>query len=448
MKKLSDSFIIELMKACLCDPKVFDTCYLHVQYTFFPTKEQKEVYKYITDYYDLHGKCPTIGIINQSFGDANKEVTSLLATIKKTVPPSSDELLTTLETFIKRTRFVHIFEKTGNLYTQGKQDEAIAILTKEAQAITEFSIKDNAYTTIFGGFDKRHSLRQQKGLDVLMERVSFGIDEMDHTFRGGGRKGTSALVLARSGRGKSTFLRWAGTTCARRGGIVVHFQGEGTEEECLEDYDACWTGTNKFDMEVGSIPADKMEKIYRARQNVINNKGEIYVYAAEQFDSFSIEKAREILKDIYKKHGRIDEIIFDYLEIFTVKGRYGNDSHGERKRRSDIADKMTDLAVEFKSFVLTATQANDIKEVLYNNAEYVMTRSDISEFKNMIKPFSMFFTFNQTDEEYDQGIMRIWCDKARRQKSNVLFKIYQNLSTGRFYDRNRTLKFFYSGEAA
>lgn len=446
MKKLSDSFIVELIKACLTDPKVFDICYLHVQYTYFPNKEQKEVYKYITDYYDIHGKCPTVGLISQSFGDTNKEVTSLLASIKKAIPPSSNELIATLEIFIKRTRFVYIFEKTGSFYTQGKQDEAIAMLTKEAQSISDFSIKDNIYTTVFKGFSERHSARQQKGDSVLLERVSFGIDEMDHVFRGGGRKGTSALVLARSGRGKSTFLRWAGTTCSRRGGIVVHFQGEGSEEECLEDYDACWTGTNKFDMEVGNIAPEKLDKIERARQNIINNKGEIYVYAAEQFDSFSIEKAREILQDVYKKHGRIDQIIFDYLEIFTVKGKYGNDSHSERKRRGDIADKMTDLAVEFKAFVVTATQANDIKEVLYNNNEYVMTRSDISEFKNMVKPFSMFFTFNQTDDEYDQGIMRIWCDKARRQKSNVLFKIYQNLSTGRFYDRNRTLKFFYSGE--
>lgn len=72
-----------------------------------------------------------------------------------------------------------------------------------------------------------------------------------------------------------------------------------------------------------------------------------------------------------------------------------------------------------------------------------MTRYDISEFKGAVKPFSYFGTLNQTKDEYEAGIMRIFNDKIRKKKAKQVIRICQAYEFDRFYDRNRTIKEFY-----
>ena len=92
---------------------------------------------------------------------------------------------------------------------------------------------------------------------------------------------------------------------ARLGRRVVHFQGEGTEKECLDAYDAGWTSINLHDIEFGAIPENKKMKIVKAQRDILSNGGEIYVYASESFDSMSIDGSRDILLDIVSLHGHV-----------------------------------------------------------------------------------------------------------------------------------------------
>ena len=92
---------------------------------------------------------------------------------------------------------------------------------------------------------------------------------------------------------------------------------------------------------------------------------------------------------------------------------------------------------------LAAIQANDIKPEKWDSPDYVMTRSDIGEHKGALKPFSYFCTFNQTVDEYNNGIMRIHNDKFRKYKAGQTFKIAQSMRNARFYDSQRTLNFFW-----
>jgi hypothetical protein len=198
------------------------------------------------------------------------------------------------------------------------------------------------------------------------------------------------------------------------------------------------------DIEAGIMPEAKLGKILKAQSDIISNGGEIYVYASESFDTMSIEACREILLDIKQLKGDIDLVLFDYLEIFTVKGQFGNSETGERKRREDIANKITNIAVELKCATIAATQSMDVSPQLYNNEEFVMTRTHASEFKNIIKPFSQFVTLNQTDDEYENSVMRLWADKFRKyKKTTKVIRIFQSLNNSRFYDAQRTLELLY-----
>lgn len=444
--QLSKDFVFELIKLCLIDDKSLSICQTYLKYQYLPLAPQKKIFKYILDGYAISGKAPTIGMIQQTY-HTDLEVTNILSRVKKLVIEKDhyDEILVTFEVFIKDSRFRILYDRIGDLYNEGKMDDAIKLLADESKAINEFQIKSTLYTTVFSGFAQRNEKRQKEGDSILLEKLTYGIHGLDDPTRGGMNKGTSTLILARSGVGKSTFLRWIGLCNARLGRRVVHFQAEGTEAECLEAYDAGWTSIALHDIEFGNIPDGKKDKILKAQRNIVAGGGEIYVYASESFDTMSIEACRDILIDIESIHGKVDLVLYDYLEIFTVKGQYGNSEAGERKRREEVANKMTNTAVEFKCAVVTATQANDIAPEKYNSEDFVMTRTHISEFKGCVKPFSNFLTLNQTDDEYDAEVIRIWVDKFRKHKKPAKpITHYQSRKNGRYYDSKRTLETFYT----
>lgn len=446
--KLSADFTAELAKACLYSTKILEICRTHLKYHFLQSEAEKKIFKYIYEYTDINSQVPTIGIMGQTFG-RDQDVLSFLKRVKDATIAKDqyDNMLVSLEEYIRRSRFIHVYETVGTLYSKGKHDEAIAALSKESQEIQNFALKETYYTTIFKGFEERQIKRERSEKDkALLERCTFGIHEADMITHGGPNKGTSVLLLARSGVGKSTAMRWIGLSNARLGKRVVHFQAEGTEEEVEDAYDAGWTGINTRDIEEGIIPDDKQQLIQLTRERLMATGGEIYVYASESFDSMSLNKCRDILIDVERLYGKVDMVIFDYLELFTVKGQYGSSEASERKRREDIANKITNVATEFKCVTVTATQANDIKMEKYNNPEFVLTRSEIAEFKGCLKPFSVFATLNQTDDEYDQGIMRWHFDKLRKYKKGQTIRFYQALDCGRFYDSKKTIETFYDPE--
>lgn len=444
--KLSPTFVAELCKACLTNTRIIDICVLHLKYHYLENDGQKQVFKYIIDLYQTTEALPTLGVIAQNFS-ANKDVLSFLNEVKeaKINKEEGELLLEQLENFIKHSRFIEIFNTTHDLYQEGKREDAIEYMSHESLAVNEFSIKQKYYTTVFKDYGDRNDQRIVRAKETKNSRgkIPTGIRELDETIFGGWRRKTSALFLGKSGQGKSTALRWFGIAAARTGHIVVHFQIEGSEDECLEGYDAAWTATKLTDFDsqqYGDIDEKTQKLVEKARKDITTKfNGEVIVYATESFDALTVEKSREVLNDVVDIYGRVDLIIYDYLEVMETATHYKD----ERKRREKIANNITNIAIEFDAASITATQANDISPENEKNPDFVMTRHHISEFKGCLKPFSYFITFNATPDEYRNDTMRLYCDKFRRYKAGKTITIAQKKDIGRFYESERTLQTFY-----
>ena len=454
--RLSGNFIAELCKACLTNSKVLETCSKYLKYNYLETNAQKEVFRYILESHSVGAVIPTIGVIAQNFG-GDREIISFLEQVKK-IQVNKDEcdlILEQLEKFIKNSRFVEVYNNTYSMFQEGKKEQAVSYMASESTKINEFTIKDEYFSTVFGDYQKRQNQRVREAalnsssIDIRTNKIPSGIRELDETILGGFRRKTSVLILGQSGQGKTTCLRWFGISAARTGNRVVHFQIEGSESECLTGYDAAWTGTNlrKYDdLEItGEFEQDEqlLKAIEKTRKSIVDElRGEIYVYAAESFDSLTIERCREILKEIVASSGPVDEVIFDYLEVMETSSYKGSHTD-ERRRREKLANLITNIAIEFNCVTITATQASDINPKDLTNEQFVMTRHHISEFKGCLKPFSYFMTLNATPEEYKRDIMRIYCDKFRKHKAGRTITIAQQKDAGRFYESGRTLENFY-----
>ncbi len=443
MQQIDQNFLIELFKACLISRSILDITIKHLKYQYLPNKHYKALFEKIVQQYELTNIEPTIGVLSQSFSK-DEEVLKILHKVRNvSIGDKKEIILDTFEKFLINAKFVDLYTRIGVMHNEGNQEKAIEILEKEGIEIANFSIKDTLYHRIFADFSSRQQLRSEKAKDITNLKVPYSIHGTDYYSYGGINLGTSACILGRSGAGKSTFLRWVGGSAARLGYKVVHFQGEGTEDECFDMYDAMWTGTNLDDMEFGNIDPVKVKAILKTQKDILARGGDVYIKASESFDELSINDCRDIMEEIQKIHGKIHLAVFDYAELFSVKGKYYNSESGERKRREDISNKITNIATLFNCGSLTATQANDIKPDKWNDPNFVLTRSDISEFKGFIKPFSSFITINQTADEYDSGLLRIHHDKFRKKKSGQTITIAQSLDNSRFYDAKKTLDLFW-----
>ena len=438
--KLSNDFVTELLKACLLDKNVLEICKEHLKFTYLSFEPHKLIFQEVVAYYDLHEKLPEIGILSERL-KKKEGVAPILAEIKKSNKPDTEGLLLEFESFIKMNVFVEGYDKLADLYNDGKTDLAYDTLTKLGEKINSFSVtQGKMFAKVFEDFEDRHRTRIQKTEAELSEGLAplrLGIPPLDYFHKGRLAHGDTVLFLAQSGVGKSLALRWVGMANARRGRRVVHFQAEDTKELCLEQYDALWSGIKMDDIRTGNIDSETIDRLRSGLKTLRHTKGEIIVEAYEKFGGASMLDCRHKLLEIEKQYGKIDVIIWDYLEKFEPGDgkKYSTNNEGERNRRRAVGDKIKNLCMEFMALGVTATQASSVKREFLNNPDWYMTRENVADFKAIVDPFSYFYTFNQTEDEYKEEYMRIYIDKMRKATKGQLVPIYMSRDNGRFIDK-------------
>lgn len=449
-EQLSDSFLDELFKLCFYKKDVLDIVTQHLQYSYIPLelKGYKMILKALTSHFKTTNNIPSLGKVAQD--NQNEAVTSILERLQKINLPDTEETLITLEKYIKRVRFQQLYIKVADLYNEDKQEEAINLQAEESVKIVNFCLKQDTdyFADVFENFSDRDDHRFQNyhaNLGNTLKKVPFGIDYIDAHTDGGSEEGETDCFLGRSGSGKTKWLRYRGVSAARRGLRVLHIQGEGSKEECMDGYDATWTAIYKRELKRGDIDPIKFKKLDKIIRDIKNKNGGIKVKAFEQFDTATMRDVRQAVLDYIKVVGHPPHlIILDYLELFDPGDgkRYSTSTDGEKMRREASARKFKNICNEFGCRGATATQANDISPNDYNRIDWVMTRHNVSGAKGLIDSFSYFFTWNVASDEYKNKTGRLYVDKMREYEAQQVIRIATAFDRDRFYDRTRTLDLF------
>jgi DnaB helicase-like protein len=438
--RLSGNFLNELAKLCLTSKDTAEVIKTHLSYAFIKGQEYKQLFKYIFDYLGAHDKLPTMGMISQELPQTS-EMLGILSQVRETsVVDSRQQILTSFEKYIKKNRCLQLNEELKELYNKQEHEKAFELQMTESKAIYDFSLSSQLHSRIFADFDKRQA--ERAGRDFSTVKYPIGIPAFDYHTYGGIELKTSLLGVGRSGAGKSTLLRHIGNRLAWAGLSGVHFQAEGGKEEVQNAYDSMWTGVPIHDIKKGELNGKDIDLIERARKAFMAHCGEIYVISYEQFDTASIAMARQQLIEL-RKTVDIKWAMFDYLELFDPGDgrRYGTNGEGERSRKAAVAKKIVNIATEFDMFTATVTQASDIEKKDWDNPNFVITRSDISNLKATIDPFSWVLSLNQTMDENDNDIMRLYEDKLRHypiKSWEAVYHVAQDRAMGRFVNLAET----------
>lgn len=438
---LATNFVVELIAAALERRTVFEIVKQYLKFSYLQEEAEKKLWQWVTKRYDLTGKVPTIGQIQQQFVDDERVLEKLeeIGDVEIDENGGYELIIDSFEKFIKKMKFLEVNDKIADTYNRGDKEGAWELFVKSAEDFSKFSIQDAKFETVFGDFAERQAKRKSEDWNFRY-KIPTGIDELDYRLggeNGGAETGECVLWLGDSGAGKSQVLVSVGISAARQGFRVAHFQLEGTKEQCLNRYDAAWTGTLYQDVKLGNITAKKMEVTKRIIKKL--RKSDIIVSSEETFNAKTLNDVRREVKEMEKTYGKIDVIIIDYLELLEVGDGHNYTPHEERFRQAKLAKGMKMLAMEFNAVVHTATQSSSIGEEQKNDPEFVITRAQLSEDKGKIRPFDIFITINQTRDESKEEIMRLHTDKLRDYKNGDPIHICNNFAYARFYDRKRTL---------
>ena len=448
---LSESFLYELFKLCFLKKSIIEIVREHLKYQYLPKelKELKLILQSILSQYEITGNLPTYGITSQQL-ISNLDVQTALDKIKNSDIADTELILKQLFQFIKDAKFQIVFQQAVENYNNDKKDDALDIFIKGAEEIANYSLKstDGQFIKVFQDFDKRikESQRMKETGEDFKEKIPFGIDALDIVSQGGIDKGDIVLWIMRSGVGKSTALRWSGMYCCRLGYDVLHIQLEGGKKEVFDKYTQIWTGSSYSDIKWGNIPKEKQLSIEKTISNLKERNRDLYIYSFEKFGEASMTDVRDLLIEYNKIKGKFpDLLILDSLDLISsgVHKKIDTDPAYKKEKLQSSAQRFKDLCVEFNMAGLTATQTSNVPKVNWNNPDFTISREHTEGDRTLVKPFSFVFTGNQTEEEEKKGYARIYLDKVRFYKnSERVFPICQHYDTGKFYDKNRTLREF------
>ena len=439
--RLSSELITELFYASLHKRYVFDILKQYLKFSYLQVEAEKKLWKHIVDRQSRTGRVPTVGQLQQTFID-DEAVLALIENVRDVEIADEDipSLIKSLETYIRQMKFLEANDKIADAYNDGKKEKAYNILINAAEEISHFSIQDVKYDRVFSDFQKRQLERRSTDWNYRY-KIPTCIDELDFLLggqNGGPETGEAWLWMGISGAGKSQCLVHLGISAARQGYRVVHFQLEGTREQALARYDSAWLGGVYQDVKVGNISDTKMKMAQRVVAKL--GKSDITVVAVEEFGGMTVPEMRKELKEIERIYGKVDVILWDYLELAELGDGHSYSMNEERFRQMKLAQQAKMLAMEFNAVVHVATQANGIAPELLNDPDYVITRYNLAEAKGKVNPMDGFVTMNFTSDERKDEIMRLYLDKAREHKAGDIIHICNNMMYSRFYDRKRTLE--------
>jgi len=441
--KLAENLIIEIFAYALNRRNTFEIMVAHLKYQYLQNEVEKKFWQFLTENYLKTNRVATVGQIQQNFLK-DDDVLELLSDIKDVdidEKTGHETIIEEFENFVMFLKLVDYNEQIVKTYNRGDKHKAVALFKNFALDISKFSIKENKFETVFSDYKTRQFKRKSEDNSYRF-RIPTMIDGLDYRLggnNGGVETGECVLWTGDSGSGKSQAMVHLGIMSARQGYRVAHFQLEGTREQCLNRYDAAWTGTMYHDMKKGDVDFEKEKMLNKVIERLRRN--DIIVSSEERFGGKTLADLRNELREMEKIHGKVDVIIIDYLELLEVGDGHNYSPSEERFRQTKLARAMKMIAMEFNCVVHTNTQATSIPEEQKNDPDFVITRYNLSEDKGKIRPFDIHITINQTADERKEQRMRLHTDKLREHASGEQITIYNNFSYSRFYDRKKTMEY-------
>lgn len=323
------------------------------------------------------------------------------------------------------------FKNSLELLKKKQNNETWSKISRQLKDVLLVDYNRDMGLSYFETYKERY-LRKK---EVLMSGDVFtsGFSHIDHCLAAGGLlRGEIGSYMGLSGAGKSIALKCSALANLHRGKKILYLSLELSQDMVAERFDVEIANLNLSQDRVehgnNGITSKNLlemqERVFTALEEYVKVVGEnqsrsliIKQFPGGQMD---IDTMRSYFSQLCLTGFRPDMVIVDY--VGEMKDIEGIPTHESKYR---LVRDLRGFAVEENVCVLTAMQPNkSAKEALRNGL--LIDDENIGDSFGQVKPLDAFWSINQTIDERNCGLARMYIVKHRAGESKKIFYVKFN----------------------
>jgi replicative DNA helicase len=413
----------------------------NVEVNNFDTLYYKKIYMLCKAYYTQYNTTPKQHILDllEKYlnGSDSGTYKNIISRIFANYPLNEAFVLDQLDLFLREQTLKFSAKKALELVQSGNLDKAEEVLV---------DLKKKRVSLFEPGVCLWESDKLFTHMDIEEDIIMTGIkelDELEHV----PTKNELYTFMAAPGKGKSWFLVHLARFALLQRKKVLHISLELSEKRLIGRYLQCMfalsTDSNKIDRFVTEIKCDAFGGVSgldfreiladipslkdpNIQEVVTQELGELYntnlILKEFPTGSLTVNGLRAYLDNLENFYNfSPDILLLDYLDLMSI------DIDKLRLDLGRTAVELRGLAQEKNVAMVTVAQCNRAGEGVK-----LLTRKNLGEDYSKVKTTDVLVTYNQSPEEKNRNIARLYVDKGRNNRDGDCILISQNYSIGQF----------------
>ena len=386
---------------------------------FFDFPAYKHVFIGVRDYYDKYRKVPSdialADFISTSVSgaDANgidyENTIAEINAFDKSCLGDREFILDTVEEFARQRAMEAAIRKAVAILNQEGDIGQVEELVKSALLVNRnVDVGQDYFSDIVDRIARSYE-------DKTRDRIPTVFRTHDRNLDGGLSPKELAMVVAPPGVGKSLYLVTQGATNLLQGKNVLYVSLEMSEDKIAGRFDSVITEIRNLKTSLGQLRLK--ERLGEVKQKTQGN----LIIKEFPTGACNVNQLRSLLVQLkLHKNFTPDVLIVDYLELLRPNRLIDSEYQAQQR----IAEELRGLGVEYNCLIWTASQTNRQARRVP-----IITDAELGDSYGKIRPADWVISLNQTQEEYDEGAMRVYVMKARDSKQHYLINIGIDYST-------------------
>ena len=370
----------------------------------FEYPSHARIFNTVRNYYEKYGKLPTDEFILQdvkdklgsreSVSDYEDELTYINGLDEATIS-NSEYMLDIVETFAKKEAMKSAIAESISLVKEDRMEEVEALVKEALLVHRDVDTGQDYFTDIHMRWDRTFNEEKR-------EKYKTVLPSIDRSLEGGLGKKELAMVVAPPGVGKSLYLVNQGVQAMMEGQKVLYVSLEMSEDKIAQRFDSVTTLVPQFKLKDPSSQLTVKERLDMFKERFPGSDLVIKEFPTGQASSNTVRNLLVQLQN-YDEFSP-DLVIIDYLELM----RPVREIQQEYLAQQRIAEEVRGVAMEFNILVWTATQTNRQGRMVQ-----VITDAELGDSYGKIRTCDFAMSLNQSEEEFDNGVMRAYVIKSR-----------------------------------
>lgn len=386
---------------------------------FFDFPAYKNIFIGVRDYYEKYRKLPSDSILadfiatNVSGSDPEgidyANAIAEINTFDKSCLDDRDFVLDTVEEFARQRAMEAAIRKAVAILNQEGDIGQVEELVKSALMVNRnVDVGQDYFTDIVDRIARSYK-------EDNRDRIPTPFRTHNYNLEGGLCRKELGMVVAPPGVGKSLYLVNQGATNLLQGKNVLYISLEMSEDKIAGRFDSVITEIRNLKTSLGQLRL-------KERLDEVKNKTEGRLKIKEfPTGACNVNQLRSLLVQLkLHKNFTPDVLIVDYLELLRPNRIIDSEYQAQQR----IAEELRGLGVEYNCLVWTASQTNRQARRVP-----IITDAELGDSYGKIRPADWVISLNQTQEEYDEGAMRVYVMKARDSKQHYLVNISVDYAT-------------------